>query len=186
MVSKLLQFNTSFGSYQATRVMGEGGSGRVYASKGDDGKEYAVKVLHPAHVSQEKARRFKNEILFGSRNKHKNIVSILDYGLWTNAGVSCPFYVMPMYGSTLRNVMKAGLKGEQVLPLFSQILDGLEAAHLLGVVHRDIKPENVLTDHSTLLVADFGIAHFMAEEVATTVETRDGSRLANFVYAAPE
>jgi serine/threonine protein kinase len=46
----------------------------------------------------------------------------------------------------------------------------------------------VLYDASnqTLLVADFGIAHFGEEELYTLVETNAHERLANFQYAAPE
>jgi serine/threonine protein kinase len=67
-------------------------------------------------------------------------------------------------------------------------LDGVEAAHLLGVVHRDLKPENILYDKNsnTLAVADFGIARFTEDLLATTVETGPSQRLANFEYAAPE
>ncbi|MGB4067902.1 MAG: serine/threonine-protein kinase [Nitrospira sp.] len=187
MKKKLPQLSTAFGTYSAVEILGQGGSGKVFACTDDDGKQYAVKLLSPEYASKEKARRFKNEILFGYRNQHKNIVSIVDHGLWLENGVSCQFYVMQKYGGTLRSLMKSGLSYEKVLPLFGQVLDGLEAAHLLGVVHRDIKPENILIDaNSTPLIADFGIARFTADELATTVETKLGSRLANFVYAAPE
>jgi serine/threonine protein kinase len=75
-----------------------------------------------------------------------------------------------------------------VLPIFSQILDGIDAAHLQGVWHRDLKPENILCSPAaeTLVVADFGIAHFEEEDLLTVVETKTGERLANFLYAAPE
>jgi serine/threonine protein kinase len=67
-------------------------------------------------------------------------------------------------------------------------LDGVEAAHLKLVWHRDLKPENVLycKRKDCLVVADFGIAHFMDEDLYTAAETRPGERLANFQYAAPE
>ena len=95
---------------------------------------------------------------------------------------------MPYYEATLRDLMKAGISREKILPIFSQILDGVEAAHLKNVWHRDLKPENVLYDAScqTLLIADFGIAHFGEEELHTLVETKAHERLANFQYAAPE
>jgi serine/threonine protein kinase len=72
--------------------------------------------------------------------------------------------------------------------LFVQILDGIEAAHLRGVCHRDLKPENVLFDKQTrtLVIADFGIAHFEEDDLHTIVETGADERLANFLYAAPE
>jgi serine/threonine protein kinase len=95
---------------------------------------------------------------------------------------------MPLYSCTLRDVMSKGIKPDRVLPVFSQILDGIESAHLQGVWHRDLKPENILYSlaNETLVVADFGIAHFEEEELLTTVETKPGERLANFLYAAPE
>jgi serine/threonine protein kinase len=103
-------------------------------------------------------------------------------------GQKVPFYVMPMYQTTLRGLMKARIEPDRVLPLFSQVLDGVEAAHLMGVWHRDLKPENILCDQDrgAIVVADFGIAHFEEEEIYTAVETRNADRLANFQYAAPE
>lgn len=187
MAKKLPEFTTAFGTYRAMTILGEGGSGKVFSTRSDDGNEYAVKLLDAAHASTEKARRFKNEILFGSQTRHKNLVSIVDYGVWDGEDNSQPFYVMPRYAGTLRHWLNAKPNIGQGLPMFSQILDGLEAAHQLGVVHRDIKPENILlASTGTPLIADFGIAHFTAEELATNIKTKLGSRLANFVYAAPE
>src|SRR5262249_36202023 len=80
-----------------------------------------------------------------------------------------------------------GIPAADVLPLFNQILDAVEAAHLLSVYHRDIKPENILCDtQGDLVLADFGIAHFQEDELLTTVNTGPNERLANFAYAAPE
>jgi serine/threonine protein kinase len=102
--------------------------------------------------------------------------------------VSGPFYVMRRFDSSLRHMIKARISTDRVLPLFSQILDGVEAAHLQGVVHRDLKPENILykQDADVLAVADFGTARFTEDQVVTTVETGPADRLANFLYAAPE
>jgi hypothetical protein len=45
--------------------------------------------------------------------------------------------------------MQRGIEPAKVLPFFGQMLDGVEAAHLLDVWHRDLKPENVLHDISS-------------------------------------
>lgn len=181
-------FETAFGTYKATCILGEGGSGRVYGVVRLDGAEFALKALRPELSSSERRKRFKNEIDFLSKVHHANIIAVTDYGLWETAEGTAPFYVMPRIQQTLRAAMTAALRPEQVLLLFTQMLDALEAAHLRGVVHRDLKPENMLYEitEDRLLIADFGIAHFEEEALLTAVESRHVDRLANFVYAAPE
>ena len=182
------QIETAFGLYEVTEVLGEGGAGKVYLGIGPDGTEVAIKVLSADRVSADKRRRFKNEIFFLSRNRHPNIVTVLDHGVIREETGSQPFYVMPRYASSLRAVMKEGIPSNQVLPIFSQILDGVEAAHLQNVVHRDLKPENVLFDPngSKVAISDFGAARFTEDLMLTIVETAPHQRLANFQYAAPE
>jgi len=185
---KVQQFTTAFGSYTTSSVRGEGGSGVVYQGADESGTALAVKVLDPTRATRDKLKRFKNEILFGYNARHSQIVRILDHGVVTTDAGDAMFCVMPLYDSTLRDLLKKGIAPEHVLPLYGALLDGVEAAHLLGVVHRDLKPENILYDapNRTLLIADFGVAHFEQEELYTLVETRPHTRLANFLYAAPE
>jgi eukaryotic-like serine/threonine-protein kinase len=188
-MSKLKQpisLNTAFNEYTIDEQIGEGGSGRVYAGKDNAGESVAVKVL--TQSSSDKRKRFKNEIAFLMRNKHKNIVTVNDFGIASTANLNGPFYVMRRYSGSLRDELSKGIQPSNVLKLFAQILDGVEAAHLLGVTHRDLKPENILFDNSTDVpaVADFGIANFSEDTLATMVETGPTQRLANFIYAAPE
>lgn len=182
------QFETTFDTYHVTGVIGEGGAGRILEVRDSNGTQLALKCLRPEVVTTEKRKRFKNEIHFCFTHQHPNLIKILDFGIvrWDN--VSTPFYVMPKFPSTLRNLLSNKIAHDKILPLFGQILDGLEAAHLLGSFHRDLKPENVLydSDQHALVVADFGIAHFEEDIIATAVETKVDSKLANLAYAAPE
>lgn len=187
-LKKSISFETIFGTYVVDELLGEGGAGRVYGGVSSDQMAIALKVLTEERATTEKRRRFKNELVFQARNKHPNIVTVIDQGLVRGAEISGPFYVMRRYQSSLRDLMKSGIGPEQVLPLFSQILDGVEAAHLQDVVHRDLKPENILYERQTgmLAIADFGTAHFTENVLATQVETGPTQRLGNFLYAAPE
>jgi serine/threonine protein kinase len=175
---------TAFDTYKVERQVGAGGSGIVYEALDTEAARFAIKVLDVAKAGATRLKRFKNETNFCLKNTHKNIIRVLGTGL-TDAGAV--FYVMPLYQRTLRDLM-GGIRSADVLSLYGQILDGVEAAHLQGIWHRDLKPENILyspADHA-LVVADFGIAHFEEEELLTAVETKPGERLANFLYAAPE
>jgi len=178
---------SGFDEYTLSKVLGEGGAGRVYAATSADGTEVAIKVLLHG-TTAEKKKRFKNELRFLERNDHPNIVSVIDRGNAAAAKLVGPFYVMERYTGSLRSLLEKGIEPAQVMHLFAQILDGVEAAHLKAAVHRDLKPENILFRGSPpqLAVADFGCASFAVDEQATAVETREGQRLANFRYSAPE
>ncbi|MGI9058700.1 MAG: serine/threonine protein kinase [Ktedonobacteraceae bacterium] len=181
-------FETPFNQYTATAVIGEGGAGRVYKVTGDDNKAFAIKLLYAEKATHKNMKRFQNEVDFCSRNSHPNIIAVLDSGNVIDGKKDSPFYIMPLYTTSLRKLLKARISPEKVLYYYSQLLDGVEAAHLLHVVHRDLKPENILYDEiqDRLLVADFGIAHFEVEDLYTAAETSPNDKLANFQYASPE
>jgi serine/threonine protein kinase len=176
--------NSAFEAYTVERDIGGGGSGVVSLVRDTQQNAFAAKILK-AGFSSQKLKRFKNEMMFCWKEDHPNLIKVLDYGRSQSAE---PFYVMPLASSTLRSLLTAGIGKEDVLVLFSQILDGVEAAHLKGVTHRDLKPENILQDRDTglLKVADFGIAHFEEDNLHTAVDTLPHERLASFEYAAPE
>lgn len=178
---------TPFSTYSVTGMLGEGGSGVVLRARDGSGVDCAAKILRPGQ-SERSRSRFQNELSFGLRNDHPNVIRILDYGEVALEDGLAPFFVMPYFEGTLRTSMAARLSPEVALGIFSRILDGVECAHLKGIWHRDLKPENVLigSDPERVVVADFGIAHFSEAELAAAVETRQQERLGNFRYAAPE
>lgn len=183
-----ITFETAFATYTATAILGEGGAGRVFAATQDDGNAVAIKVLAQDRASSDKRKRFKNELNFLLRNRHQHIVTVIDHGLSKQSAAPGPFYVMQKYDCSVRQLIVEKIESAKVMRLFAQLLDGVEAAHLLGAIHRDLKPENILVLRSKnhLAVADFGVASFTEELLLTAVETRPTQRLANFQYAAPE
>jgi serine/threonine protein kinase len=189
-VAKLkdMAFETLTNSYKAISVLGQGGSGTVYEVTDNHSNIYALKLLSADVISTDKVKRFKNEMNFLYKNRHTNIVPVLDYNYISVKNAKLPFYVMPRYRATLRMLITHGIQPDNVLPYFGQILSGLETLHFKGGWHRDLKPENILHDEQNdqLLIADFGTAHFAEEDLYTSIETKPTSRLANFEYAAPE
>ena len=174
--------STATDKYIVMSLLGGGGAGEVYVVENSEHIRCAAKILKKT-ASSKQLKRFQNELMFGLKENHRNLVKVLDFG---RSSEDESFYVMPLGNGTLRAVIKAGVPSERILAIFGDILDGLEAAHFKGVFHRDIKPENILIFSDNVKIADFGIAHFSEEYLHTLVETENSDRLANFEYAAPE
>ena len=183
-----LVFETAGDTYIYKALRGEGRNGRVYEVVDSQSQSWALKCLKPDEATPTRTKRFLNELAFCQKGTHPNVVTVFDHGFITLDGKKCPFYVMRLYPSTLRHLIKSSIPPDAALRYFSQMLDGVEAAHFHRVWHRDLKPENILydPDSKTLVVSDFGVAHFAEEVMYTTVETQPGERLANFQYSAPE
>lgn len=183
------EFETADHKYIRKEKLGEGGPAWVFKVENEAKEARALKVPKPNIMTSDQTRRFRNEIHFCGRFDHINVMKVLDSGFYYNEeNRKVHFYVMPYYPTTLRKLIEENkLDADTVLPLFSGILAGVNAAHLEGHVHRDLKPENILADEQQQpVIADFGAAHFHQDAILTAVETRDTSRLANFKYAAPE
>lgn len=178
---------TTFEQFEVLDRIGSGGSGDVVLAQASDGTQVAIKALRP-NQPKVKLNRFRNELSFCSANVHKNIIRVLDRGVYPDKSGDQPFYVMPHYESTLRKEMAKNRSAQQNFELFVQILDGVEAAHLQKIIHRDLKPENILINPASteLVIADFGIAHFEEAHLVAVVETRPGDRVGSWEYAAPE
>ena len=187
MLKKGTIVKTISNEYVVQNQVNQGGNGALFKVNDDSSTVYALKAIDRTKTSKEKLKRFHNEIAFCSNNHHPCIVSVLDSGTYTSDSDDLVFYIMPYYPNTLRDLINTGISGDRALVLFSEIAEGLKFAHQKGVWHRDIKPENILIDEQGhAVIADFGIAHFCEEELATFVETAKHDRLANFQYAAPE
>ena len=180
------QFHTALNIYEDQGLLGEGGSGTVHRVSDDDGNLYALKLLREECLGGKRQKRFQHELNFCMKASHPNIVQVVDYGLFGSK--ECPFFVMPMFESTLRKAMKQGLKHDRIPQVVHQIIQALEFAHGREIFHRDLKPENILcsADLSSVVLADFGIAHFSEDALLSAIETGNQERLANFAYAAPE
>lgn len=172
------------GRYETLERIGGGGMADVHRAEDRTlGRDVAVKVMRPAFANDpEFTERFHREAEALGAIEHPNIVRVLDYGT-TGEG---PFIVMELLsGGTLRDLIRARGRIDQyeAARIAAAIADGLEAAHIRGVLHRDLKPDNVLLDgEGRPKIADFGIARL----AAATAITRTGEVLGTPQYLAPE
>lgn len=170
--------------YKIIDHIANGGNSEVYKVEDANGNIYALKLLNK-NISTEKIKRFKNEMAFCIKTDNANIIKIIDNGITDDKEQI--FYVMPYYEKTLRTYINEEHTFQENIQLFINLLGGVKFFHKKGIIHRDIKPENILLSNDNFpIISDFGIAHFSAEELITQIETRIGSKMANFQYAAPE
>ncbi|QBF33995.1 serine/threonine-protein kinase [Thalassococcus sp. S3] len=159
------------GRYKVTGLLGSGSMGTVYAAFDPDiHRKVAIKLIHPDLLASEKGPdrsiQIRIEAQAAGRCAHPNIVTLFDFAMQD----ARPYFVMEhVEGATLKDVMlcKERLPPSRAIPLMTQILDGLDAAHKLGIVHRDVKPANILiNDEDLVKVTDFGIASLAQSDQA--------------------
>ena len=164
-----LDAGTRLGSYEIVAFIGAGGMGTVYRALDTKlGREIAIKIL-PEEFSHDpdRAARFEREARLLASLNHPHIATL--HGLEEFNGRK--FLVMELVeGETLgERIARGALPIAELLPLFRQIAEALEAAHEKGVVHRDLKPPNIkITPEGNIKVLDFGLAKAFRSEAAAT------------------
>jgi serine/threonine protein kinase len=185
------------GPYEVLSPLGAGGMGEVWSARDTRlDREVALKIL-PVELSEnaERLGRFEREARAASALNHPNIVVVHDVG----RSDSISYIAMErVHGRSLRELLVSGpMPPKRMLPLASQIAEGLAAAHGKGIVHRDLKPENVMVSEAGFVkILDFGLAKLALPSVqsltaAATVtvpgpRTETGMILGTVGYMSPE
>jgi TolB-like protein/Tfp pilus assembly protein PilF/tRNA A-37 threonylcarbamoyl transferase component Bud32 len=181
------------GRYTVLRELGRGGMATVYVA--DDARlnrRVAIKTLVPEIATVIGAERFLREIEVAARLSHPLIVPLLDsVAIDQSQGSDSPllFYVMALVdGESLRDRLKREhqLPVDDAVRIARDVAVALSYAHEQGVVHRDIKPENILLSKGTAVVADFGIAKLLADDMRDSRLTETGISIGTAAYMSPE
>ena len=172
------------GRYEVQSELGHGGFGQVFrAFDPTVGRMVAIKTL-TAGGEPELLTRFRNEAAAAGKLRHKNIVTIYDFGEHNGS----PYIVMELLdGQDLEHMIDRSvpLTLLQKLDIMVQVAAGLDHAHKNGVVHRDVKPANaMLLPDGLVKILDFGIA--LVTQTSAARITPKGSLLGTFPYMAPE
>jgi serine/threonine protein kinase len=166
--------------YEVLSTLGAGSFGKVWRVRDLAlEREVALKVLHPRVAADARAvAAFWHEAKLAAKLAHPAIVPIYD---WDSRG-DLSWYTMELAdeGSIATLVAQGGPRTlDEIAPQIEAILDGLAAAHAVGVVHRDLKPENILIDrYGRWRITDFGIANATGEDAVSNTGTP--------AFAAPE
>ncbi len=175
--------------YQVTKLIGAGGTGRVYEVHHLLlHQRMAMKVLHTTfNLDKEKLLRFRQEAQTLHALNHPNIARVSDFIIGPDGqpcmimelveGMSVDQWLAQNGPASMADVIRIGI----------QICQGLGVAHRKGVIHRDIKSSNIILEHADparAKVVDFGIATRLAEDHAQLTCT--GMILGTPAYMSPE
>src|SRR4051812_35633749 len=124
---------TKLAHYEVTSHLGTGGMGEVYqATDSKLGRNVAVKLLPEAFTHDaERSSRFEREARVLASLNHPNIAAI--HGIEQSGGRK--FLVMELVGgeTLAEKIQRGAIPLEDAVPIATQILDALEAAHEKGV-----------------------------------------------------
>lgn len=147
------------------RVLGKGGSGKVYLGKLPSGKEVAIKRI----VQKKKVDQFYQEVELLSRLRHPNLTSLLGYCRHRGEHILVYEY-MPGgdLGCLLYKQQDTVMPWDRRLQIALDCAEGLAHLHLFphgAIVHRDIKPTNILLNESgQAKLSDFGVSKLIAPD----------------------
>jgi serine/threonine protein kinase len=179
------------GAYRVGELLGRGGMGEVYAAVGPSGEAVAVKFLHPSHAnSDEIAARFRREARIAARISSPHVARVLGAGKDRTGELWIAFE--RLYGESLdvRLRRERRLDLATVAWIFDHVLQGLVAAHGVGIAHRDIKPGNVFIESRVkrARILDFGVSMLREPGVETQHPhlTATDEALGTPAFMAPE
>ncbi|XP_042424177.1 uncharacterized protein LOC122011845 isoform X2 [Zingiber officinale] len=174
-------------SFDHSKIIGEGGFGRVYEGTLEDGMKVAIKVLK--RDDRQGNREFLAEVEMLSRLHHRNLIKLI--GICTEVD-NCLVYELVRNGSVDSHLYGAD---KEVAPLnwYARLKIALGAARGLAylhedsnprVIHRDFKSSNILLEEDfNPKVSDFGLARAAKGEGNEYISTRV---MGTFGYVAPE
>ncbi|MFO0586985.1 MAG: protein kinase [Polyangiaceae bacterium] len=183
--------------YRLLRLIGDGGMGSVFEARHEVlGTTVALKFLHP-ELSKRSGlvQRFLQEARVSAQIQSPHVVRVTDVDQNPNGQA---FIVMEyLEGKTLQTLYEELYHARQrlsygdALEYSMQMLEGVEAAHVAGVVHRDLKPDNVIITRGKkgeplLKLLDFGIAKLKVTGQLDRGLTRPGIIMGTPEYMAPE
>ncbi len=180
---------TMVGEFEIVKQIGEGGMGEVYlAIHPIIGKRAAVKVLRDNFAKdKELVHRFVAEARAVNSIEHPNIIDVFAFGQLADGR---QFYIMEyLDGLSLEEHLqeRGRLPLSELIAIFWQIAEAVDAAHERGVIHRDLKPENIFlvprrSGGHRIVILDFGIAKLSSEPANTS----SGLVLGTPHYMSPE
>jgi len=172
--------------FRIVALLGSGGFGTVYRATDLQVDEDVVLKLLAPHLAHdpESRQRFVRELRLARRISHPNVIRIHDLLELDGAtAISMEWFDGRDLGRVLHE--DGPLPADRVRTIAEQALEGLAAAHEVGVLHRDLKPGNLLIgEGDAVRIVDFGLAAVVADDGSRL--TRSGMMVGTPEYISPE
>ncbi len=176
------------GAYRIESFIGRGGMGEVYVGVDEDGDRVAIKFLSEGLLENEEVRaRFRREARIAAEIESPFVAQIAMAGV-NHDRPWIAFELLEGESLEARLHREKKLTFATVSRIIDNVLEGLRAAHAVGVIHRDIKPGNIFLERDRACVLDFGISKVvsLAHNMTSTGLTGIDVALGTPAYMSPE
>lgn len=161
-----------FKDYVLKAQIGEGGYSCAYLVENAVRQYFALKVLSKNSQSE------KRGVEAVMRIHSSHLVKIIDYGK-TFHGEFC--VLMEYMSKSFTEIIQSGIREENAVRFYMEILKGLKVLRKHGIVHRDIKPSNLFVEDNLVKIGDFGSARY-----TSGVSSTKSKGIGTLNYFAPE
>ena len=155
------------GGYKVLKALGAGGMASVYQAEAPDGRQVALKFLHPQIAGDPNARkRLQREADAINRVSSSGVAKVFE----VNTQGQTPYVAMELIkGVTIaQDVSEHGTWDlPDLIDLAQWLARILRELHSAGVVHRDVKPANIMISKQGPVLIDFGISQTPGAERLT-------------------
>jgi serine/threonine protein kinase len=180
----------SAGRYLLSERVGRGGVGEIFRAHDTQLNRWvAIKRLRADGVEDGRKTQIAiQEAKNLASLQHPNIVTVFDFIEEHDDVLVVMEYI---HGLNLQDIGETRrLDLDSFVQIANQVLDGLAAAHSLGMVHRDLKPSNIMVAEMLggglqAKILDFGLAKVISGPTLQTMEF-SGSMLGSIYTLSPE
>ncbi|XP_060076252.1 dual specificity protein kinase TTK-like [Ylistrum balloti] len=174
--------------YWVLKLVGRGGSSKVYKVLDSNLENRAIKVVDLADANEQILEGYRNEIHLLERLQYcSKVIKMYDYEYDED---NSKLYIVMEHGTVdfaifIKNRLKEeGLLSPNTIKFYwEDMLQAVGALHKQGIIHSDLKPSNFLVIDGTLRLIDFGIAKsIQCDKTSVMVDTQVGT----LNYMSPE
>eukprot|EP01060_Flectonema_neradi_P019821 TRINITY_DN2732_c0_g1_i2.p1 TRINITY_DN2732_c0_g1~~TRINITY_DN2732_c0_g1_i2.p1 ORF type:complete len:364 (+),score=96.88 TRINITY_DN2732_c0_g1_i2:60-1151(+) len=171
------------GCYTILEPLGEGGQGKLFTCKDQNGTIFAIKSIECQDIDEALEQARSKKALLHNGPHINNVVDILSDSVEKKVYYITRYLPEGDLGRCIRNA-KQHFPEDVILSAFLQFLSAINFIHNKGIVHMDVKPENILverkeSDPSNLVLhlTDFDVCRKKGVHSNVTCD---------YAYTAPE